>query len=132
MRDVILDPARVGEIALGAQAWKDSDFPSDDDEEDDGIDPDRRAGIMKAAEFLYELDRTKGGINGFAPKPSPAEAANPAKPKPAQSVPASSSTNDPTASGVRKQIVDKIREAAPALIAANPSLLSRPSKESPP
>lgn len=132
MRDVILDPARVGEIALGAQAWKDSDFPSDDDEEDDGIDPDRRAGIMKAAEFLYELDRTKGGINGFAPKPSSPEAANPAKPKPAQSAPASSSTNDPTASGVRKQIVDKIKKAAPALIAANPSLLSRPPKESPP
>lgn len=132
MRDVILDPASVGEIALGAQAWKDSDFPSDDDEEDDGIDPDRRAGIMKAAEFLYELDRKKGGINGFAPKPSSPEAANPAKPKPAQSAPASSNTNDPSVSGVRKQIVDKIREAAPALIAANPSLLSRPSKESPP
>jgi hypothetical protein len=132
MRDVILDPARVGEIALGAQAWKDSDFPSDDDEEeDDGIDPDRRAGILKAAEFLYELDREKGGINGFAPKPSRVEAANSAKPKPAKSASASSSTNDPELAQIREQIVAKIKKAVPALIAANPSLLTPSPADSP-
>ena len=76
MRDVILDPASVAEIALGAHAWDDSDFAGEEDDEnevaakaDDGIDPARRAGIMKAAEYLYELDRKAGGIRGFAPKP---------------------------------------------------------------
>src|SRR5258708_35462675 len=71
MHDVILDPGSVGETALGAHAWDDSDFASKEDEEDendepdDGIDPGRRAGIMKAAEYLYELDRKSGGVHGF-------------------------------------------------------------------
>jgi hypothetical protein len=42
IHDVILDPASVGEIALGANAWDDSDFLDEDeiaDETDDGIDP---------------------------------------------------------------------------------------------
>jgi hypothetical protein len=133
MHDVILDPASVGETPLGASAWDDSDFASEDDEEeDDGIDPARRAGIMKAAEFLYELDRKKGGINGFAPKPSPAATANPAKPKPVQSAPPSSNANDPVVSDARKQVVDQIRKAAPALIAANPSLLPQKASPDPP
>ena len=128
MYDVILDPASVGETALGARAWEDSDFASEDD---DGIDPARHAGIMKAAEFLYELDREKGGINGFAPKPSRVEAANSAKPKPAKSASASSSTNDPELAQIREQIVAKIKKAVPALIAANPSLLTPSPADSP-
>ena len=128
MYDVILDPASVGETALGARAWEDSDFASEDP---DGIDPARHAGIMKAAEFLYELDREKGGINGFAPKPSRVEAANSAKPKPAKSASASSSTNDPELAQIREQIVAKIKKAVPALIAANPSLLTPSPADSP-
>jgi hypothetical protein len=33
--DVVLDPATVGEIPLGARIWSDSDFPTEQDEEDD-------------------------------------------------------------------------------------------------
>ncbi len=77
MRDVILDPSSVGQIPLGANAWDDSDFFDEDedavdDEPDADVDPARRAGIMKAAEYLYDLDKKSGGIRGFAPKPDSA------------------------------------------------------------
>lgn len=151
MHDVILDPARVGEIALGANAWEDSDFASNEDDEDetadepdDGIDPARRAGIMKAAEYLYELDRKNGGIHGFAPKPVPpppksdCKAKNDSRKKPD---PTSDPRSDPklkkaparesTVAEVREQIRQQIVNAAPTLLAANPSLIPRVSKESP-
>jgi hypothetical protein len=137
MHDVILDPATVGETALGAPAWDDSDFASeeDDEEEDDGIDAARRAGIMKAAEYLYELDRKSGGVHGFAPKPvaaplkSDSKTKTDSKPKPDPKIkkgPAREST-----ANVREQIRQQIINAAPALLAANPSLIPRQSKESP-
>ena len=134
MHDVILDPARIGETALGAHAWDDSDFldESDDDEEyETEEDAARSRGITKAAEYLYELDRKTGGKDGFAPKPTEPAPANPRKPKPAQSAKASTNTSEPTAAEVRKQIVDKVRKAAPALLAANPGFLQSLSKKPP-
>jgi hypothetical protein len=141
IHDVILDPARVGEIALGAHAWDDSDFASKEDDEDeitgepDDIDPNRRAGIMRAAEYLYELDRKSGGVHGFAPKTvsapprSDSKTKTDSKPKPdpkAKKGPARDSTAE-----VREQIRQQIVNATPALLAANPSLIPRLSKESP-
>ena len=88
MHDVILDPASVGEIALGAHAWDDSDFLDEDEDEEEyetEEDAARNRGITKAAEYLYELDRKTGGKDGFASKPAEPAPANPGKPKPAQS-----------------------------------------------
>lgn len=86
--DIILDPRAVGETLLGQSVWKDSDSEEEDEEEE--FDPTavaRHAGIMNAAEYLYDLDRKSGGVHGFAPKqPAPA-LPNPAKPKPAQPAP---------------------------------------------
>ena len=139
VHDVILDPASVGEIALGANAWDDSDFLDEDETDDDGIDPARRAGIMKAAEYLYELDRKNGGIRGFAPKPIPAPDLK-AKPDSKTTV-APKTQADPktkksparaiSAAEVREQTRQQVIKAAPAILAANPTLLPRGSKESP-
>jgi hypothetical protein len=145
MHDVILDPASVGETALGAHAWDDSDFANEEDDDengepDDGIDPNRRAGIMKAAEYLYELDCKNGGIHGFAPKPVPTPPKSDSKTKndPRKKP---DPTSDPklrkapareaNVAKVREQIRQQIVNAAPALLAANPSLILRQSKESP-
>jgi len=134
IHDVILDPASVGEIALGAHAWDDSDFASEEDDEDEiagetdhGIDPARRAGIMKAAEYLYELDRKAGGIRGFAPKAAPAP--DP-KSKPDSKTKKSPAREISTAE-VREQIRQQVIQAAPALLAANPSFLQSMSKKPP-
>ena len=145
MRDVILDPASVAEIALGAHAWDDSDFAGEEDDEnevaakaDDGIDPARRAGIMKAAEYLYELDRKAGGIRGFAPKPVSAPDLK-AKPDPKTTVAPKtqpdpktkkSPARDLSTAEVREQIRQQVIQAAPALLAANPTLLPHAPKES--
>jgi len=54
MRDVILDPISVGKIALGATPGTIPTFLDQEeiaDDADDGIDPARRARIMKAAEI---------------------------------------------------------------------------------
>ena len=136
MHDVILDPARVGETALGAHAWDDSDFQDEDENEVDEEyeteeDAARNRGITKAAEYLYELDRKTGGKDGFASKPAEPAPANPGKPKPAQSAKAPTNASEPTAAEVRKQIVDKVRKAAPALLAANPRFLQSISKKPP-
>ena len=165
MHDVILDPARVGETALGASAWDDDDFASNEDDEDetadepdDGIDPARRAGIMKAAEYLYELDRKNGGIHGFAPKPVPPPPRPDSKTKPDSNFKSKPETKpetkpemkaeikreatpDPTrkksparelsTAEVREQVRQQIVNAAPALLAANPSLIPCQPKESP-
>jgi hypothetical protein len=128
MRDVILDPASVRETALGAHAWADSDFDDEDevaDEPHNGFDPARHAGIMKTAEFLYDLDHKNAAIRSATPKPVPAPAAKPdVKAKKA-------SASESTAAEIREQIRQQIVNAAPALRAANPSLLRSPSKESP-
>jgi hypothetical protein len=139
IHDVILDPASVGEIALGAHAWDDSDFLDDDEngEPDDGIDPNRRAGIMKAAEYLYELDRKAGGIRGFAPKPISAPDLK-AKPDSKTTVAPKTQPDPKTkkspaselrAAEVREQIRQQVIKAAPALLAANPSFLQSVSKK---
>ena len=134
MHDVILDLASVGETALGAHAWDDSDFldeNEDDEEYETEEDAARSRGITKAAEYLYELDRKTGGKDGFANKPAEPAPANPGKPKPAQSAKAATNTSEATAAEVRKQIVDKVRKAAPALLAANPGFLQSLSKKPP-
>src|SRR4029077_3586190 len=116
MRDVILDPARVGESPLGAHAWEDSDFATEEDDEveDNGPEPARRAGIMKAAEFLYDLDKKNGGIHGFALKPDSAPTTKPdAKTK-------KSPARELSPAEVREQLRETIVNAAPSLLAANP------------
>lgn len=144
MNDVILDPASVRETALGQHIWDDSDFIDDaeiddeetEDEPDDGIDAARRAGIMKAAEYLYDLDKKNGGIRGFAPKPAAATSKSDSKtktdskPKPDPKVKKGPARESAVAE-VREQIRQQIVNAAPALLAANPSLIPRLSKESP-
>ncbi|HLZ41673.1 MAG TPA: hypothetical protein VKQ11_11965 [Candidatus Sulfotelmatobacter sp.] len=122
--EVILDPHAAAETPLGKLAWNDSDFEEEEDEEeeDDGVDPARRAGIMKAAEYLYELDRKSGGVHGFAPKPAKPPATNPAKPKPPQPAPPAVNAGDPSVAAVRARIVDQVRKAVPDLLAANPEL----------
>jgi hypothetical protein len=131
VHDVILDPARVGEIALGAHAWEDSDFL--DEDYDDGIDPGRRAGIIKAAEYLYDLDRRSGGSEGFASKPVPAPArSNPATNSESKSGSKIETDPDPktrkppardsSAAEVRQELRKEIINAAPAMLAANPAL----------
>ena len=133
-----LDPASVGEIALGANAWDDSDFLDEDEtDEDDGIDPGRRAGIMKAAEYLYELDRKNGGIHGFATKAVPDPKAKPdSKTTVAPKTQADPKTKkaparELSAAEVRERTRQQVIKAAPAILAANPTLLPRGSKESP-
>jgi hypothetical protein len=72
MHEVVLDPRYVDETSLGMSVWEDSDFYDEDDLDDDPeADPARHAGIVKAAEYLYELDRKRGGVDGFAAKTSP-------------------------------------------------------------
>lgn len=121
--EVILDPRAVGDTLLGESVWDDSDFEEEEyEDEDDGVDPARKAGIMKAAEYLYELDRRNGGIHGFAPKQAPPPSPNPAKPKPAQSAPPPNKPSEPSPAAVRAQITAQVRKALPNLIAANPEL----------
>jgi hypothetical protein len=130
VHDVILDPSSIGETALGAHVWDDSDFVDEDeiaDETDNGIDPARRAGIMKAAEYLYELDRKAGGIRGFAPKPTPAPDVK-AKPEPKTK---KSSARELSTAEVREQIRQQVIQAAPALLAANPGFQQTMSKKPP-
>jgi hypothetical protein len=126
MRDVILDPSSVAQIPLGANAWDDADFFDEDevdDEPDAAVDPARRAGIMKAAEYLYDLDKKNGGIHGFALKPDSAPTTKPdAKKKKAPA-------RELTPADVREQLRKTIVNAAPSLLAANPTLLSRSLKE---
>lgn len=119
--DVILDARAAGETLLGEPVWDDSDFEEKDEEEEE-FDPAavaRRAGIMKAAEFLYDLDRKNGGIHGFAPKPAQPPAPNPARPKPAQTAPRASEHN---VADVRARVAAQIKKAAPEILAANPEL----------
>jgi len=121
--EVILDPRAVGETQLGESVWDDSDFEEEnEEEEDDGVDPARKAGIMKAAEYLYDLDRRNGGVHGFAEKPQQPPAPNPAKPKPAQSVSPAAKPGDAGVAGVRARIAAQVRKAMPDLLAANPEL----------
>ena len=139
MCDVILDPSSVGETPLGARAWEDSDF-LDEDEEDQEPEEDsgRRQGIMKAAEYLYELDRKTGGKSGFASKPNPTPPA-----KSGAHTRTETTTETSTQTGTKKaparelstaEVRQKIRQqivnAAPALLAANPSFLPANSKAS--
>ena len=139
MRDVILDPISVGKIALGANAWDDSDFLDQEeiaDAADDGIDPARRAGIMKAAEYLYELDRKAGGIRGFAPRAPDLEAKPDSKTTVTPKMQADPKTKKSPAreistAEVREQIRQQVIKAAPALLAANPSFLQSMSKKPP-
>jgi hypothetical protein len=130
MRDVILDPSSVGQIPLGANAWDDADFFDEDevaDEPDAAVDPARRAGIMKAAEYLYDLDKKSGGIRGFAPKPDSAPTTKPDAKTDAKKKKAPA--REPSPAEVREQLRETIVNAAPSLLAANPTLLSRSLKE---
>jgi hypothetical protein len=141
MCDVILDPSSVADTSLGAHVWEDSDF-LDEDEEDHETeeDPARRRGIMKAAEYLYELDRKAGGKDGFATKPDPTPTAKSgAKTKTTTATTTKTSAAPGTKKAparelstaeVRQKIRQQIVNAAPALLAANPSLLPANSKES--
>jgi len=132
MRDVILDPSSVGQIPLGANAWDDADFFDEDevevdDEPDGAVDPARRAGIMKAAEYLYDLDKKNGGIHGFALKPDSAPTTRPDAKTDAKKKKAPARELSPAE--VREQLRKTIVNAAPSLLAANPTLLSRSLKE---
>jgi hypothetical protein len=137
IHDVILDPARIGEIALGAHAWDDSDFldeNEDDEEYETEEDAARHRGITKAAEYLYELDRKTGGKDGFASKPTtePPKSNSATKPDPKiDSAKKKSPASEPTAAEVREQIRQKVIKAAPALLAANPGFLQSMSKKPP-
>ena len=116
MRDVILDPASVAETALGARIWEESDFIDEDEDDEDeiaadsnqGIDPARQAGIMKAAEFLYELDRKNSAARAKKPP-----------------------AHENTAAEVREQVRQQIVNAAPALLAAV-SISPKESRDTPP
>ncbi|HTS36729.1 MAG TPA: hypothetical protein VMH04_13725 [Candidatus Solibacter sp.] len=173
IHDVILDPSSVAETPLDARAWSDSDFEDEDEsanDPSDGVDPARRAGVMKAAEFLYDLDKKNKGIHGFAPKPTPATAPKPvakSKPdakkietkkveaktpevraaevktaevktaetkteqaKPSESKMKKAPARELNPADVRQQLRQQILKEMPALLAANPSLLTRPTKES--
>ena len=121
--EVVLDPRAVGDTLLGKSIWNDSDFEEErEDGADDGVDPARKRGIMKAAEFLYDLDCKAGGKRGLAPKPPSPPAPNPAKPKPAQSVAPAAKPSDAGVAGVRARIAAQVRKAMPDLLAANPEL----------
>jgi len=128
--DVILDPRKVAETQLDGHVWKDSDFEEEDDDEEEVHDPAeaaRHRGIMKAAEYLYELDRKKGGAPEFVPKSEQQPSPNPAKPKPAQSVaPAKTTKEEGSLAAVRARITAQVKKAMPDLIAANPEL-AKPS-----
>jgi hypothetical protein len=128
--DVILDPAAASETLLGESIWEDEDYEEeiddeDDEEEEEEIDAAKEAGIRKTAEFLYDLDHKNAAIRSATPKPVPAPVAKPDVK--AKKAPASESS----AAEIREQIRQQIVNAAPALRAANPSLLRSPSKESP-
>jgi hypothetical protein len=90
---------------------------------------------MKAAEYLYELDRKSGGVHGFAAKPvaappkSDSGTKTNSRPKPDPKVKKGPARASAVAE-VREQIRQQIVNAAPALLAANPTLLQR-AKESP-
>jgi hypothetical protein len=130
MRDVILDPSSVAQIPLGANAWDDADFFDEDepaDEPDAAVDPARRAGIMKAAEYLYDLDKKNGGIRGFALKPDSAPTTKPDAKTDAKTKKAPARELSPAE--VPEQLRETIVTAAPSLLAANPTLLSRSLKE---
>lgn len=94
----------------------------EEDEEEDEMGPERRAGIMKAAEFLYELDQKEGDPPHYIPKAERQPPPDPAKPKPAQSAPPTKVRAEPTASEVRAQVTAQIKKALPDLLAANPEL----------
>jgi len=121
--EVILDPRAVGETLLGEPVWDDSYFEEEDEEEEevDPADAARNAGVMKAAKYLYELDRKRGGVHGFAPKQPQPSSPNPAKPKPAQSAPAPGASQ-PSVAEVRARIAAQVKKALPDLLAANPEL----------
>ncbi len=140
MCDVILDPSSVSETPLGAHAWEDSDFLDEDGEAPESEeDSARHRGIMKAAEYLYELDRKAGGKDGFATKPDPtASVKTVAKTKTTPATTTETGTQpgtkkaperELTTAEVRQKIRQQIVNAAPALLAANPSLLHANAKE---
>jgi hypothetical protein len=127
MHDVILDPARVAEIALGAHAWDDSDFLNEDEDEEvyeTEEDAARHRGVMKAAEYLYDLDRKTGGQDGSAEKPSDVKR---------EEKPDSSKKKSParelSPAEIREQIRQKVIDRAPALLAANPGFAQSLSKK---
>jgi len=122
--EVILDPRQVGETALGARAWRDSDFDEEDEEDEPYNDADaaRHRGIMKAAEYLFELDQKKGGAPEFVPKSAQQPSTNPTRPKPAQSVAPAAKASETSLDAVSARITAQIKKAAPDLIAANPEL----------
>jgi hypothetical protein len=146
IHDVILDPAKVGEIPLEAQAWADSDFEDENEDEPEyetEEDAARHRGIMKAAEYLYELDRKAGGAPSFVPKsatapPKSDSKAKPEKPPAPTPDPAADPTKkksparEPTAAEVREQIRQQVIKAAPALLAANPGFLQSPRRKAGP
>ena len=121
--DVILDPRAVGETPLDEHVWSDDDFADEDEEEEPYSEEDaaRHRGIMKAAEFLYELDRKKGGPPQYVPTRAQPSSPNPAKPKPAQSAP-TAKAGERTPAEVRAQITAQVKKALPDLLAANPEL----------
>jgi hypothetical protein len=97
--NVILDPAAVGEIPLGAYAWDDSDFEEDDEEEDETEDADpenNEPENIRALKAKYGTQTSPG--SEIAPT--------------ARKIPPKSTQQ------VREQIGEMIREAAPELLAA--------------
>jgi hypothetical protein len=95
--DIILDPATVSETPLGANIWDDSDFDEDEEDED-------------------EEENKKVAKPAAKSKPnSPAQAIPATKTPPAvaKRPPANVDLNE-----VRKQISNEIRQALPAIAAA--------------
>jgi hypothetical protein len=121
IHEVILDPAAVAETPLGAHAWDDSDFEEEDEEYETAEEAARRRGVTKAAEYLYELDRKSGTEPIFVPRADRAESkSNSTQPESKEKKPPARELD---AAGVREQIRQQVIKAAPALLAANPSLL---------
>jgi hypothetical protein len=116
--NVILDPAAVGEIPLGASAWDDSDFEEDDDDEDD--EPEN-----KESEAIKALKAKYGPIPeapiSEVPRSVPPPPKAPAQKSQANGTPASPTLKRPPVStnlnDVRRQIRDQIQEAMPELLA---------------
>jgi hypothetical protein len=119
MHHVILDTRAVGETPLGQVVWDDEDFDEAAEEDDETLNPARDRGIMRAAEYLYDLNIRHPTLDSFlkdeketTPPPPPA-AGNANKKKPA---------SDKTAAEVRQEIRQEVINAAPKILAANPGL----------
>jgi hypothetical protein len=133
--NVILDPAAVGEIPLGAYAWDDSDFEEDDDENDDEEEDQPEENEPESIKALKAKYGPIAAALNFEPPASQTSAKTGTKTEAKTEKTRTetktekrrdASANLPTArkippkstQQIREQIGEMIREAAPELLAA--------------